>query len=586
MYGLLKNIVTESTDCKSLVLVARCIWPDTENEVFGFVCQCYPENRLSDQNKFKEVWETGKEHMPYVKRDLLQFIHVGIFAHASIQSYLPTIMQSPIFSISQRDYTKLQFTPDTPPLFSIEAGSNSVARTSFQLEYDTGKIIGCNKQGEVHKMYGINVRPYFKEGCGVKRMANLLHDENIGSMMRYDNSVEGWRLYRAETGIWTIPTVNEDVGMAGNFLGNPLLPIASLEDFVGPAQFDWVSGEREPMPELEPEDVDCDGEDAGLNKKKRLCKSSPAGEHSLRKLNNAIATFFDTPKHMAEVMEVLKFLSHAIFEKTTEINSEEQQSEKNSQVYKHVRIRSVVSSGLHRMGCVKDAKTLKYLGAASFDIVVDHIQAKMDCYNIQHVGKKQMSFANIKLDHIKPVQRFALEMSHYKNVQPLFKEINRSKSAKWTDIDETFWRANIQHQHDFTDIYTGTALNPSETLTQNTQLKEPDVFLTRTHTYTHTHEVPLSSSSLSSSGFSPKQQDSIAYAINTQQVVQSLDKNEVVQQYAMEHLCISAGKKTSLKAITQHFRDTTKIESITLKDKLFAALLRTATPEMGPEWIE
>jgi len=65
-----------------------------------------------------------------------------------------------------------------------------------------------------------------------------------------------------------------------------------------------------------------------------------------------------------------------------------------------------------------------------------------------------------------------------------------------------------------------------------------------------------------------------------------LDKNKAVQEYAAEHLCISTNEKTSLKAIIQHFRATTKIESITLKDTAFAALLRSATLEMGPEWTE
>jgi len=84
----------------------------------------------------------------------------------------------------------------------------------------------------------------------------------------------------------------------------------------------------------------------------------------------------------------------------------------NSKQYKESRIRSFVSSGLNRVVSVKDGKTLKYLGATSFNLVIDHIQEKNDCYNAQHVGDTQMSFANIELDHIKPVKSFALEMSH------------------------------------------------------------------------------------------------------------------------------------------------------------------------------
>jgi hypothetical protein len=121
---------------------------------------------------------------------------------------------------------------------------------------------------------------------------------------------------------------------------------------------------------------------------------------------------------------------------------------------KHARIRSFVSSGLHRIGCVKDGKTLKYLGAASFDKVVTHIQKKMDHYNAEHIGDTQMSFNNIELDHIKPVQRFGLEVSHYTNIQPMLKRDNRGKGAKWSSADESFWRENIQLKSAFTCIYT------------------------------------------------------------------------------------------------------------------------------------
>jgi len=223
--------------------------------------------------------------------------------------------------------------------------------------------------------------------------------------------------------------------------------------------------------ELKQSIVDEDTETNSTMKRKaphsiHSCNSAFAGEISVRDLKTTILTYVQTPKKVAKVMGCLKSQLQAPFEKNTEINLEEQETGTNSKIYKHKRIRSVVSSGLHRAGCVKNGKTLKYLGANSYDMVIDHIQKKIDYYNAQHVGKKQMSFENIELDHIKPVQRFALEMSHYKNLQPLFKKANLSKSAKWTDIDETFWRANIQHQHDFTDIYMGTELDPSENSVQ------------------------------------------------------------------------------------------------------------------------
>ena len=137
------------------------------------------------------------------------------------------------------------------------------------------------------------------------------------------------------------------------------------------------------------------------------------------------------------------------------------QAEKIPNTKKHARFRAFVASGLNRIGCVKDDKSLKYLGVTSFDTVIEHIQNKMDIYNGQQTGGEQMSFANIELDHIKPVKQFALELSHFTNLQPLLKKVNRSKAAKWTHTDDTFWKANIQHQPEFTDLYADTTIRLS-----------------------------------------------------------------------------------------------------------------------------
>ena len=51
---------------------------------------------------------------------------------------------------SKRDYTKLYFTPDTPPLFIIEAGIKSLTFAKYELEYDTGDIIGLKKQCQIY----------------------------------------------------------------------------------------------------------------------------------------------------------------------------------------------------------------------------------------------------------------------------------------------------------------------------------------------------------------------------------------------------------------------------------------------------
>ena len=74
-----------------------------------------------------------------------------------------------------------------------------------------------------------------------------------------------------------------DIEVASDFLQKRLFPIESLVDFLGAAEFDWVTGEYESMPDLVPEDNNDECEDAdgpAKKKQKRLVKSSPPGQHS------------------------------------------------------------------------------------------------------------------------------------------------------------------------------------------------------------------------------------------------------------------------------------------------------------------
>jgi hypothetical protein len=73
--------------------------------------------------------------------------------------------------------------------------------------------------------------------------------------------------------------------------------------------------------------------------------------------------------------------------------------------------------------------------------------------------KPNMTWNNIHLDHIKPVNAFDLNnhddflnCCHYTNFQPLFAEDNLNKSCKWTDEDELFWNENIKDK-EYMELY-------------------------------------------------------------------------------------------------------------------------------------
>jgi len=270
VYGVLENIDTALTDCRTLVLYARKMWTDVKHEVVRFLGLQYPENALCTEEKFEDVWQIGTAKMLYAKTHLKQYTTIALSLHAFIRSTLPAIMKAPIFLYCQKDDETLYITLDAPPLFTMKHGKLPM-RAEFTLQYATGNIIGLNGQGIVHKMYGFKMRAYFAKTGGVNGMATLLYDEKIGSVLKYDESAETWRMYCATTGIWKLPVAGGDITVAIAFLQKSLLPIASLVDFLGAAQFDWVTGEHEPTPDLVPEDDDdeCENADGPVKKKQK-----------------------------------------------------------------------------------------------------------------------------------------------------------------------------------------------------------------------------------------------------------------------------------------------------------------------------
>jgi len=268
VHRVLANIDTALTDCRSLVLYARKMWVDNEHEVFEFIRRKYPQNVLCNKDKFEDVWQIKTKNVSYASLHLKLYISIALSSHAFIYRTLPAIMKAPIYSYAQTDDNMLAFTLDSPPLFTMKNEKLPV-RATFTLEYLTGEITGLNNQGVVHNMYGVKMRAYFSQTSGVTGMATLLYEENIGSIMKYDESAESWRMYCATTGIWKLPVPGAEVNAAITFLQKSLLQIESLVDFLGAPQFDWLTGVHEPMPDLVPEDDgdQCEDVDGPAKKK-------------------------------------------------------------------------------------------------------------------------------------------------------------------------------------------------------------------------------------------------------------------------------------------------------------------------------
>ena len=121
-------------------------------------------------------------------------------------------------------------------------------------------------------------------------------------------------------------------------------------------------------------------------------------------------------------------------------------------------VRNSIYRAFKRKGTVKHANTLQILGIESFLQFKSYFDDKIETWNLQNPVNK-ISIETMEIDHIKPVAAFddsekaKREVNHYTNLQPLPQDVNAHKSAKWSDKDEEFWRANIIGNAEFREIY-------------------------------------------------------------------------------------------------------------------------------------
>ena len=111
--------------------------------------------------------------------------------------------------------------------------------------------------------------------------------------------------------------------------------------------------------------------------------------------------------------------------------------------------RSNIRRMLKQSSIGKSQSTIEYLGCTP-NHFMDYLLLKMT---------PDMTMDNIHIDHIKPVSRFNLhdhddflDCSHYTNLQPLLAKDNMSKSNKWSEKDEIYWKENIRGL-ETTEIY-------------------------------------------------------------------------------------------------------------------------------------
>ena len=108
----------------------------------------------------------------------------------------------------------------------------------------------------------------------------------------------------------------------------------------------------------------------------------------------------------------------------------------------------------------KTKHSIEYLGC-DIEYFIQFFKKKMDNFNLY--SEVQISWDNIHIDHIKPVNVFNLDdeeeflaCCHYTNLQPLIAVDNLEKSNKWNTKANEHWLKNIKNNAVYSDIYIPT----------------------------------------------------------------------------------------------------------------------------------
>jgi len=107
----------------------------------------------------------------------------------------------------------------------------------------------------------------------------------------------------------------------------------------------------------------------------------------------------------------------------------------------------------------KTKHSIDYLGC-TIEELENRFNKKIEYFNTYLSTDVLMTWDNIHMDHIKPVNAFDLDdddefldCNHYTNLQPLINVDNISKGDKWTDENEKYWLENIKGSPDYLEIY-------------------------------------------------------------------------------------------------------------------------------------
>ena len=126
------------------------------------------------------------------------------------------------------------------------------------------------------------------------------------------------------------------------------------------------------------------------------------------------------------------------------------------------RLRSATRRSFAVASSAKNAHTQQMVGC-SRRFARTFIAVKMSTWNRTHAEK--MTFANIHIDHIKPLARMTdaaslAALCHFSNLQPLLADDNERKSDQWSAADETHWEAHIRGNTTSRSIYWPLACRP------------------------------------------------------------------------------------------------------------------------------
>jgi hypothetical protein len=223
----------EHTDALSMVLAARLLWPQERDKFYEFVAFDFKRSEVQglDKNEtFDGVWSMGADEAAGDFKECI-LMELLIMQHAFLRDVLPGKMCGMHVAHYRLSQDVLSFWMD--PVDHLDRG------VEYRFNFCTGIITSSRGEGIIHRMY--SMKRFFEKERDAAILADLLVENGIKDKLRYDTDHKQWRIFDANSGIWTCPPTSQsyvpEIAVSA-FVREHLEPVREAENLFG-KPLDW-----------------------------------------------------------------------------------------------------------------------------------------------------------------------------------------------------------------------------------------------------------------------------------------------------------------------------------------------------------